>query len=116
MTYDEAMRRYGHDAPDLRFDMEITDITSVAKKTDFRVFRATADAGNFVRGMRVKDAAAKYSRRQIDDLTDFVKDFGAKGLAWFRVEDDGSLWSPISKNLEEAHLAEIKAVDGWRTW
>ena len=49
MTYDEAMRRYGHDAPDLRFDMEITDITSVAKKTEFRVFRGTADAGNFVR-------------------------------------------------------------------
>ncbi len=112
MTYDEAMRRYGHDAPDLRFDMEITDITSVAKKTEFRVFRGTADAGNFVRGMRVKGAATQYSRRQIDALTDFVKDFGAKGLAWFRVEDDGSLWSPISKNFEEAHLAEIKELMG----
>lgn len=112
MSYEEAMRRYGHDAPDLRFDMEITDITSVAKKTEFRVFRATADAGNFVRGMRVAGAASKYSRRQIDDLTNFVKDFGAKGLAWFRVEDDGSLWSPISKNLDDAHLAEIKELMG----
>ncbi|EMI15915.1 aspartyl-tRNA synthetase [Rhodopirellula maiorica SM1] len=110
MTYDEAMRRYGHDAPDLRFDMEIVDVTSVAKKTDFRVFRATADAGNFVRGMNVKQAATKFSRRNIDEMTEYVKDFGAKGLAWFRVEDDGTLWSPISKNLDEAHLAEIKEL------
>ncbi|TWU20202.1 Aspartate--tRNA ligase [Novipirellula galeiformis] len=110
MTYDEAMRRYGHDAPDLRFDMEIVDVTSVAKKTDFRVFRATADAGNYVRGMNVKGAATKYSRRQIDEMTEYVKEFGAKGLAWFRVEDDGTLWSPISKNLDEAHLAEIKEL------
>ena len=111
MTYDEAVRRFGSDAPDLRFGMEIVDITSVAKQTEFRVFRGTADAGGFVRGIAVKGAAAKYSRRQIDDLTEYVKsDFGAKGLAWFRVEDDGSLWSPISKNLEETHLAEIKQL------
>ena len=111
MTYDEAMRRFGHDAPDLRFDMEIVDVTSVAAKTDFRVFRGTADAGNFVRGIPVKGAATKYSRRQIDELTEYVKnDFGAKGLAWFRVEDDGTLWSPISKNLEAEHLAEIKTL------
>ena len=112
MTYEEAMRRFGHDAPDLRFGMEITDVTSVAKKTEFRVFRGTADAGNFVRGIRVEQAAEKYSRRQIDELTEFVKDFGAKGLAWFRVEKDGSLWSPIAKNFDEAHLAEIKTLMG----
>lgn len=111
MTYDEAMRRFGHDAPDLRFGMELVDITPVAKKTEFRVFRATADAGNFVRGINVKDAAMKFSRRQIDDLTEYVKnDFGAKGLAWFRVEDDGTLWSPTSKNFEADHLAEIKEL------
>jgi aspartyl-tRNA synthetase len=111
MTYEEAMRRFGHDAPDLRFDMEIVDVTSVAAKTEFRVFRGTADAGNFVRGIPVKGAAAKYSRRQIDELTEYVKnDFGAKGLAWFRVEDDGTLWSPISKNLDPEHLAEIKTL------
>ena len=111
MTYEEAMRRFGHDAPDLRFDMEIVDVTPVAAKTEFRVFRGTADAGNFVRGIPVKGAASKYSRRQIDELTEYVKnDFGAKGLAWFRVEDDGTLWSPISKNLEPEHLAEIKTL------
>ena len=111
MTYDEAVRRFGSDAPDLRFGMEIVDVTSVAKKTEFRVFRGTADSGGFVRGIPVKNAATKYSRRQIDELTEYVKgDFGAKGLAWFRVEDDGSLWSPISKNFDEAHLAEIKEL------
>lgn len=113
MTYDEAMRRFGSDAPDLRFAMEIVDVTSVAKKTEFRVFRGTADKGGFVRGIPVKNAATKYSRRQIDTLTEYVKqDFGAKGLAWFRVEDDGSLWSPISKNFDEEHLAEIKSLMG----
>ncbi|WP_037199143.1 aspartate--tRNA ligase [Rhodopirellula baltica] len=113
MTYEEAMRRFGSDAPDLRFGLEIVDVTSVAAKTDFRVFRGTADAGNFVRGINVKDAALKYSRRQIDELTAFVQqDFGAKGLAWFRVEDDGTLWSPIAKNFEPEHLAEIKELMG----
>ncbi|MEM6689574.1 MAG: aspartate--tRNA ligase, partial [Planctomycetota bacterium] len=63
MTYDEAMRRFGHDAPDLRFGMEIVDVTEVAKKTEFRVFRGTADGGGFVRGINVKGAATKYSRR-----------------------------------------------------
>jgi len=111
MTFDEAVRRFGSDAPDLRFDMEIVDVTSVARKTEFRVFRGTADSGGFVRGIPVKNAATKYSRRQIDELTEYVKgDFGAKGLAWFRVEDDGSLWSPISKNFDETHLAEIKEL------
>jgi aspartyl-tRNA synthetase len=111
MTYSEAMRRFGSDAPDLRFGMEIVDITSIAKKTEFRVFRGTADSGGFVRGIAVKDAASKYSRRQIDELTEYVKgDFGAKGLAWFRVEDDGTLWSPISKNFDPEHLAEIKTL------
>jgi aspartyl-tRNA synthetase len=113
MSWDEAMRRFGSDQPDLRFGMEIVDITSVAKKTEFRVFRATADEGNFVRGIRVENAATKYSRRQIDELTEYVKhDFGAKGLAWFRVEDDGTLWSPTSKNFEPSHLEEIKSLMG----
>lgn len=113
MTYDEAMRRFGHDAPDLRFGLEIVDLTEIAKKTEFRVFRGAADSGGFVRGINVKNLAADFSRKRIDELTEFVKrDFGAKGLAWFRVEADGSLWSPISKNLDEAHLAEIKTAMG----
>jgi aspartyl-tRNA synthetase len=72
------------------------------------VFRGVADSGGFVRGIRAEGAASQYSRKKIDELTDFVKeDFGAKGLAWFRVEDDGSLWSPIAKNLEPEVLKKI---------
>jgi aspartyl-tRNA synthetase len=110
MTYDEAMTRFGHDAPDLRFGMEIVDCTDIAAKTDFRVFRSVADAGKFVRGINAKQAAAKFSRRRIDELTTMVQeDFGAKGLAWFRCEPDGTLFSPIAKNFSEEHLAEIKS-------
>src|SRR6185436_19219516 len=83
MTYDEAMERFGHDAPDLRFGMELIDISELAKECEFRVFRATVDDGGRVRGINAKGAAAKYSRKNIDDLTNFVvQDFAAKGLAW----------------------------------
>lgn len=108
MTFDEAMRRFGHDAPDLRFGMEIVDCTDLAASTEFRVFNAAASSGGFVRGINAKGAAAKYSRKMIDELTEYVKhDFGAKGLAWFRVEEDGSLWSPIAKNIEPDLLPQF---------
>lgn len=108
MTYDEAMNRFGHDAPDLRFGMELIDCTDLAGQTEFRVFRGAADAGDKVRGINAKGAAAKYSRKDIDNLTEFVKhDFGAKGLAWFRVEPDGKLWSPISKNIDDGLLVKF---------
>jgi aspartyl-tRNA synthetase len=108
MTYDEAMRRFGSDAPDLRYGLEIVDISAQAKKTEFRVFRETVDAGGYVRGFNVNGKAEEFSRKRIDELTEIIKkDFGAKGLAWFRVEPDSSLWSPISKNLAPELLAEI---------
>lgn len=107
MTYDEAMRRFGHDAPDLRFGMEIVDCTDLAAESEFRVFKDAAAAGK-VRGLCAPQAAAKYSRKAIDELTEYVKqDFGAKGLAWFRVEPDGKLWSPISKNFSDELLARF---------
>ncbi|MCH2124034.1 MAG: aspartate--tRNA ligase [Pirellulaceae bacterium] len=105
MTYDEAMERFGHDAPDLRFGMELIDCTDLAAESEFRVFRGPAESGGRVRGINAKGAAAKFSRKRIDELTEYVKqDFGAKGLAWFRVEDDGKLWSPISKNFADILL------------
>jgi aspartyl-tRNA synthetase len=108
MTYDEAMRRFGHDAPDLRFGLELIDCTDLAKEAEFRVFRETADAGGYVRGINVKGAAGQFSRKRIDELTEWVKqDYGAKGLMWFRVEDSGALWSPIAKNFAESLLARI---------
>ena len=82
MTYDDAMERYGHDAPDLRFGMELVDITDLARESGFRVFTAAAEEGGRVRGINARGAAAAYSRKLIDELTAFVvQDFGAKGLA-----------------------------------
>ncbi len=108
MTWDEAMTRFGHDAPDLRFGVEIVDLTDIAAKTEFRVFRSVADSGKFVRGICAPNGQSKFSRRGIDDLTKFVQeDFGAKGLAWFRVEEDGTLNSTIAKNFQAEELAEI---------
>lgn len=108
LTYDQAMTRFGHDAPDLRFGVEIVDLTDIAAKTEFRVFRSVADSGNFVRAIVAPGGQSKYSRRGIDELTTFVQEnFGAKGLAWFRVEDDGTLNSTIAKNFTSEELAEI---------
>lgn len=108
ITYDEAMRRFGHDAPDLRFGMEIIDLTESVKPTAFRVFRGALDQGGVVRCICVEGKAEEFSRKRIDELTEFVtRDCGAKGLAWFRVEADGSLWSPIAKNIEPEVLAAI---------
>ncbi|MFL2871085.1 MAG: aspartate--tRNA ligase [Pirellulaceae bacterium] len=108
MTYDEAMERFGHDAPDLRFGMELINCSDVAEKVEFRVFSGAVSNGGVVRGIKADGVAADFSRKRIDELTEWVKqDFGAKGLAWFRVEEDGSLWSPISKNFSDEELAAI---------
>ncbi len=111
LTYDEAMRRFGHDAPDLRFGMEIVDLAAAVQPTAFRVFRGALDYGGHVRGIKVDGKAEEFSRKRLDELTEFVQhDFGAKGLAWFRVEADGSLWSPIAKNIEPEVLTAIKTA------
>ncbi|MGH8164533.1 MAG: aspartate--tRNA ligase [Rhodanobacteraceae bacterium] len=108
MTYDEAMERFGHDAPDLRFGMELVDLTDLAGEADFRVFREAAEAGLRVRGVNAKRAAAYYSRKGIDELTELVKqNFGAKGLVWFKVEEGGGLASPTAKNFAPDLLGRI---------
>ena len=109
MTYDDAMERYGHDAPDLRFDLQIVDVTDLAATAEFRVFRAAAEGGKRVRGLNAKGGAASYSRKTIDELTEYViHDFGAKGLVWFKVEADGTLASPVAKNFDAALLQKIR--------
>ena len=108
MTYDEAMERFGHDAPDLRYGMEIVDCTDLAAEADFRVFKMVVESGGKVRGINAKGAASKYSRKDIDQLTDYViQDFGAKGMAWFKVDESGKLASPIAKNFSDDLLSQI---------
>jgi len=109
MSYDEAMARYGHDAPDLRFGLELVDCTDLAAECEFRVFKAVAESGGRVRAINVKGAAAKYSRKGIDELTEFVQGYGAKGLAWFKVEEGGRLASTIAKNFSEGLLQQLGA-------
>ena len=107
MTYDEAMERFGHDAPDLRFGMEIVDCTDLAAEAEFRVFHSVANSGGRVRAINAKRGTEQYSRRGIDALTEFVAEYGAKGLAWFRVEEDGTLNSTIAKNFTPELLQKI---------
>ncbi len=108
MTYDEAMERFGHDAPDLRFGMELIDITDLAAQTEFRVFHDVATSGGRVRGINAKGAAARYSIKAIDELAQFIgHDFGAKGLAWLKVEEGGKLASSIAKRFTPEMLEKI---------
>ncbi len=99
LSWDEAMERFGHDAPDLRYGLEIVDLTAIAGESDFRVFRGAVENSGRVRGLRVPGAATKFSRKDLDDLTAVAVDGGAKGLVWLKVEADGSFSGPVAKNL-----------------
>lgn len=105
MKYQEAMDRYGIDKPDLRFDMELNDISDLVKDCGFKVFVSAIENGGSVRGINVKKGSEHYSRKQIGKLEDFVKDYGAKGLAWIKIEEEIS--SPIAKFLEEEQIQQI---------
>ncbi len=107
LTYDEAMRRYGSDKPDTRFEMEITTINELIKNSEFKVFSETAKKENgIVCAICAKDGAANYSRKEIDKLTEHAKLYGAKGLAWMVVEG-GGVRSPIAKFLTEKEINAI---------
>jgi aspartyl-tRNA synthetase len=107
MTYEDAMDKYGSDKPDTRFDMEIKDLTDIAANCEFKAFRGTVEAGGLLRGINAKGAQGKYSRKAIDELTEFVKIYGAKGLAWIKVDESGEVKSPIAKFFSEE---EMKAI------
>jgi aspartyl-tRNA synthetase len=107
LSYAEAMERYGSDKPDLRYGMELKDISDVAANCGFGVFKNAVANGGRVRGLNAESAAEKYSRRNIDELTAWIKgDFKASGLAFFRVTDKG-LDSPIAKFFNEAEQKTI---------
>ena len=106
MTWHEAMRLYGSDKPDLRFGIEIADISDLAAQSEFKVFKSVVDKGGIVRGI-CAPGGAKYTRREIEtDLTEYAAGFGAKGLAWMKL-DGGKLVSSIAKFFSEAQQAEI---------
>ena len=106
LTYREAMERYGSDKPDTRYGLELVDLTDIARKTEFGVFRAAVEAGGTVRGINVKGAAAKLSRKEMDKLTEFVRGIGAKGLAWARLNADGTAAS-FSKFLTTEQMQAL---------
>jgi aspartyl-tRNA synthetase len=109
MTYKEAMDRYGSDKPDTRFGLELINVSDVVKQTGFKVFAAAVENGGEVKAINVKGKAANYSRKDIDGLTEFTARYGAKGLAWMKVEADG-LKGPISKFFNEEDAAALSKV------
>lgn len=106
LTWDEAMDCYGSDKPDLRFGMELINMVEAVKDSDFKVFNTIIENGGIVKAINVKGYAA-IPRRELDGLVDFVGIYGAKGLAWMQIQEDGSVKSPIAKFFSEAHLANI---------
>ena len=110
MTYAQAMDRYGSDRPDTRFGLELVDISEIAARSDFKVFTGVLSAGGLVKGINARNCGG-YSRKEIDELTLFVGTYGAKGLAWMIVEEDG-IKSPIAKFFTEQQLSDIVRVMG----
>ncbi|MBC8208185.1 MAG: aspartate--tRNA ligase [Desulfobulbaceae bacterium] len=106
ITYHEAMNRFGTDRPDVRFGFELCDLTEIASNCSFKVFRATADTGGTVRAINAKGCAT-FSRKELDGLTDYVAQFGAKGLAWVKMKADGEWQSPIAKFFSDEERAAM---------
>ncbi|MBQ2839801.1 MAG: aspartate--tRNA ligase [Oscillospiraceae bacterium] len=106
MTYAEAMERFGSDKPDTRFGFELQDISDIAKTCEFKVFSGAVEAGGSVRMIKV-DGGAKFARKEIDGLAEWVKTYRAKGLAWLKLADDGTMSSSFAKFLTED---EVKAI------
>ena len=112
MTWTEAMNRFGSDKPDLRFGMELTDISEVVKDTEFAVFKNALESGGTVRGINAKGQGGM-PRKKIDKLVEFVKGYGAKGLAYVAIQEDGTVKSSFAKFMSEEQMqALIKAMDG----
>lgn len=110
MTYQEAIRRFGVDNPDLRFGLELVDLTDIVKGSGFKVFAEVAAGGGIIKGINAKGCAS-FSRKEIDDLTNFVAIYGAKGLAYVKMTPDG--WqSPITKFFSETEIAAMNQAFG----
>lgn len=106
MKYDDAMRDYGSDKPDLRFEMKINEVSDIFNNTNFTVFKNVLDNNGVINALVVKNNASKYSRKEIDKLTDFVKTYKASGLAWLKIEEEIS--GSIAKVLTEEEITNLK--------
>ena len=106
LTYNEAMDRFGSDKPDTRFEMELFDLSEEVKDSEFVVFKSALEEGGTVRAITAKNAVKTLTRKEIDKLTETAKGFGAKGLAWIRMTDDG-IASSFAKFMTEDEMAAI---------
>ena len=107
ITYDDAMAKYGTDKPDTRFEMLLNNITDVFNNTEFQLFKGIVETNGQINALVVKNSADKYSRKNIDEKTEFVKKYGAKGLAWMKYIDN-ELTGSIVKNLSENEINGLK--------
>lgn len=106
MTYSESMERFGLDKPDLRFGLELVDISDILEKSEFKVFSTAINNGGSVRGINVDSYGDEFTRKDISKLEDYAKTYGAKGLAWIKITEEG-ITSPIAKFLSESELDKI---------
>lgn len=112
MTYKEAMERFGSDKPDLRFGMELCDVTDVVKDCEFVVFKNAIEAGGSVRGINAEGQGAM-PRKKIDALVDFAKGYGAKGLAYIAIHEDGTMKSSFAKFMKDEEMqALVEKMNG----
>ena len=109
LTYQEALKHYGTDKPDTRFAMKLITLNDIFKKTDFKVFKTVLDKGGLIKGLPIKNGAKLYSRKNIDQLTKDVAKYGAKGLAFFKMQDH-TLSGPVTKFMSEAELTMFKSI------
>ncbi|AKO94248.1 aspartate--tRNA ligase [Priestia filamentosa] len=105
LSYEEAMNRFGSDKPDTRFEMEFINMGELASDCGFKVFKSAIENGGAVKALNVKGAASKYSRKDIDGLTEYAARYGAKGLAWLKVEDE--IKGPIAKFFSDEEKEQI---------
>ncbi len=112
ITWKDAMDKYGSDKPDVRFGLEIQDISDIAANCSFKVFKDTVANGGSVRMINVNGYADRFPRKEIDKLGEFVKTYRAKGLAWMKLAADGSMTSSFAKFLSEEEIAAIKERAG----
>lgn len=112
MTYREAMEDYGVDKPDLRFGFKLIDISESVRRSEFKVFSSTIEKGGSVRGINIKASSDKFTRKDLSSLEEYAKIYGAKGLAWMKINEDG-ITSPIAKFLKEEELnGVLKEMNG----